>query len=194
MRLDQEADQIISSDLSKKEKIIQLCNLVREIPYARIGSLDPKDMVKVGKGSCTPKHIFLGRYLKKIGVPFKFLFIPFYYRKMDLDFPTDKKEIVENMPISYHLALKVKIGAAWRIVDVTWDSKLKGFPTTKDWYANSDMKLGVIPEEIIEIDRDPEEFEKKKVAKFTEDEKVARKLFYEFFDEFLEESRKLWCN
>lgn len=189
MKIDQGADKIISSDLPKKEKIIQLCNLVREIPYARIGSLDPIDMIKIGKGSCTPKHIFLARCLKKIGVPVKFLFIPFYYKKMNLDFPENSKEMVENMPISYHLALKAEIEGVGRIIDVTWDSKLNGFPMTKNWDGNLDMVLGVIPEEIIEIDTDPEEFEKQKVSEFTSVEKKARKDFYEVFDKVLVNAR-----
>jgi len=191
MNIKQKADQIIASGDSKKEKILKLCELVREIPYKRIGSFNPDDMAREGKGSCTPKHVFLAGYLQKLGVPFRFLIMPFYYKKMPLAYPTDKRSIVENMPVSYHVALKAKIDGEWRIIDVTWDSRLKelGFPVNEKWNGESDMKLGVIPEEITEKEVDPRKFEKDKAMKYTEQEKVARKEFYNLLDEVIDQVR-----
>lgn len=190
MDVKQQADLIIKSNKLKKEKIKLLCNLVREIPYKRIGSLDPKDIVKLGKGSCTPKHVFLSTYLRKLNVPVKFLIIPFYYKNMPIKYPKSQMQVVNKMPISYHVALKAKLNRNWTIIDVTWDSKLKGFPVNDDWNGVSDMKFAVAPEEIIEKEVDPERFKKESLKKYTKKELKARKEFYRLFDTFLEKSRE----
>ncbi len=191
VNIKENADSILNSNLSKKEKVIKLCEFVREIPYKRIGSLNPKDMVKAGMGSCTPKHIFLASCLKKLGVPLKFLIIPFYYKKLPLKYSKDTQELVQNMPISYHIALKAKIENKWLIIDVTWNSRLKplGFTVNENWRGDKDMVFGVIPEEIIEKEVDPRKFEKDKAKNYTKDQILARKKFYELLDNMMDPFR-----
>jgi hypothetical protein len=188
MNIKKQADNILKSPKEKLEKIKLFCDLVREIPYKRIGSLDPQDMVKAGKGSCTPKHIFLATYLKKLDIPVKFLVIPFFYKKLRVKYPKDKIDIVNKMPIAYHTALKARLDGKWIILDVTWNSNLKkkGFIVNDIWNEKSDMKLGVVPEEIIEKDIDPRKFEKEESKKYTEDELLARKKFYKLLDSVIE--------
>lgn len=183
MDIRKEADGIINSGTSKEEKVKLLCKLVLEIPYKRIGSINPEDMIREGKGSCTPKHIFLASYLKKLDIPVKFEVILFYYKNQPFIYPEWAKEIVENMPISHHLALKAKFPDKWTLIDVTWDPKLKGFPRNDNWDGVSDMKLGVRPEEIIEMEGDPREYERRRINEFTMEELEARRKFYKMFDE-----------
>ncbi len=190
MTLIKEANAIIKSKKTKEEKIKLLCDLVRDVPYKRIGSLNPSDMIKKGKGSCTPKHVFLARQFKKLRVPVKFLIVLFYYKKLKVKYPHSKKDLVNKMPISYHIALKAKIKNKWTIIDVAWDPELKGFPVNKRWNGMSDMKLAVIPEKIIEKDIDPRYFEKNVGKGYSREELDIRKRFYSFFDEFLIQSRK----
>ncbi len=191
MNIKEEADSISNSNIYKVEKIIKLCEFVREIPYKRIGSLNPKDMIIAGMGSCTPKHVFLASYFKKLEIPFKFLIIPFYYKKLLLKYPKDKIDLVRNMPISYHVALKAKIDSKWMVIDVTWNTRLKplGFMVNTNWNADKDMELGVIPEKIIEKQVDPREFEKNKAKRFTKDQLIARKRFYKLLDDMMEPYR-----
>lgn len=191
MRIKQNAEKIITSSNGQKEKIIKLCNLVKEIPYKRIGSFNPEDMILKGKGSCTPKHVFLASYLKRLGVPFRFLIMPFYYKKLSIAYPADRKDVVRKMPISYHVALKAVVNGVWRIIDVTWDSKLKklGFPVNENWNGNSDMRLAVVPEGVFEKEIDPRNFEKGTMKEYTQQEQLARKEFYNLLDEILDEAR-----
>lgn len=174
------------------EKVKNLCELVREIPYKRIGGLNPQDMLEKGKGSCTPKHLFLASYLRKLNIPVKLLIIPFYYKNMSVKYPKEHIDVVEKMPISYHVALKAFINGEWRVIDVTWDSPLKklGFVVNDQWDGNADMKLTVVPEDVIEVEAGPEEFEKKKLQEYTKKEKRARKEFYLLLDEMMETVRK----
>lgn len=191
MNIKQKADLILESESSNKEKIIRLCKLVQEIPYKRIGGFNPEDMVFVGKGSCTPKHLFLASYLKRMDIPLKFLIIPFYYKKQPWHYPKKEMSIVNNMPLAYHVALQAKIQNKWRIIDVTWDSKLKslGVPVNEKWNGEDDMHLGVVPEEIIETNSDPREYRKDKSIKYSTSEAQAQKKFYKLLDTLMEQCR-----
>lgn len=180
---------IINSDLDKERKIRKIIDIIMNIPYKRIWSLNPTDMLSKWCGSCTPKHIFLSQCLTKLDVPVKFLVIPFYYKKIDLNIPNKYHDLVYSTPISYHIALKAKLKNDWIILDVTWDLKLKGFPINDKWDWKSDMEIWVTPEVIIERKSDPRTFEKRIWLKYTKKELVIRKEFYSFFDEFLVESR-----
>ncbi len=183
MNIKEKADQIANSNISLKEKVKELCKLVMEIPYKRIGSVNPEDMVKKGMGSCTPKHIFLASYLRKLGVPVKFVIAHFYYKKLPVNYPKSAKKVVEQMPVAYHLALKAELSGRWTLIDVTWDSGLKGFSRTENWDGISDMKLAVVPEKIVEIEGDPREYEKGRIKEFSEEELKAREKFYKMFNE-----------
>jgi len=193
MNIQKTAQEIINSGLSLNVKIRKLADLLLEIPYKRIGSLDPEDMFSESKGSCTPKHVFFAKCLKKLGVEYKFLIIPFYYKNIQVlrstKFSEKIQALIQAMPISYHIALKVKISEKWSVFDVTWDSKLKGFPCNDNWDGFSDMKFAVVPEDIIEMSSDPRSFEKSMGEKYSEKELGVRKEFYLFFDWFLVEKR-----
>lgn len=190
MNLRKKAHNIIHSSLTKDEKVRKLVDLVMNIPYKRIWSLNPSDMISKEAGSCTPKHIFLFQCLLKLEIPVKYLVIPFYYKNIALNIPNEYKSLVNNMPISYHIALKAKLKDTWVILDVTWDGKLNWFPLNNNWDWINDMKLWVYPEKIIERKTDPRIFEKRMWSKYTKNECIRRKEFYDFFDQFLIESRK----
>jgi hypothetical protein len=191
MNIQEKADQIIKSNVSQKQKIIKLCDLIREIPYKRIGSLDPKDMIKQGQGSCTPKHIFLADYFDKLKIPYKYLIIPFYYKKLLKNLNSEQLAITSEMPIAYHTCLKAKLNGRWRIIDLTWDSTLKNIlPVNCEWDGQSDMQLAVIPEQIIETKINPTNFEKQKTSQFSPAEQIARNRFYKMFDKMLAREKK----
>lgn len=84
MNIKQKADLIVNSGQKKSEKVRLLCELAREIPYKRVGGLDPDNMVNKKKGSCTQKHIFLAKYLEKLGIPVRFLIAPLSITKIYL--------------------------------------------------------------------------------------------------------------
>ena len=186
----EQANLILRSSKSKNEKVLALCNLVREIPYSRTLNLDPQGMIRKGTGSCTPKHVFLATYLEKMGVPVKFVIMPLYYRKIPLRYPADKTEILNNMPISYHVALKVRIRNKWVLIDVTWDSKLKGFPNSAGWKGEGDTRLAVVPEKIIEVQAEPSRFDKSEFVPYSKSDFASKEPFHRFFDKFLTDSRK----
>lgn len=98
--------------------------------------------------------MFLGKELKRLGIPVRYVLIKFDWN--DLPIP---KEIIKKKDDSEgcHLALKINVGNKWVFVDATWDPKLgkAGFPVTGKWDGKSDTKLAVPPKEIIESDEKP---------------------------------------
>lgn len=163
----------------KTNKIIELYNRVQRIPYYCLKERDPDLLLKKNKGSCSEKHLFLGKEFKKLGIPVKYLLIRFDWN--DLPIP---KEIIRKKidgPEGWHLALKIKPREKWIYVDATWDSALgkAGFPVTKNWRGLSDTKLAFPPKEIVELEKAPP----KQVKRY------ERKEFYEALNQWLELKR-----
>ena len=181
-------NQVFNSNANTETKVRGLCELVRDILYKMTGSVDVADFIKNERGSCTPKHVFLAQNLQELGVPVKFLQIPFYYKDLEVTLPEDKLDLVAKVPLCMHTALKAKLSGEWVTIDVTWDSKLQGFPVNSDWDGHSNMKLAVVPHSITELAVAPAEFTKESL-KYTEEEKEIKQEFYKFFDEFLIASR-----
>jgi len=137
-----------------REKITNLYKRIQKIPYYCLKERDPNKLLKINKGSCLEKHVFLGKEYEKLGIPVKYLSIKFDWRESPIP-----KEIIEKKdnPLGGHLALKIKTNEKWIIVDSTWDLELEkaGFPVTRDWGGKTDTKLAVKPIEITELKKRP---------------------------------------
>lgn len=165
----------------KIREIIKLYKKVQEIPYHCLKERDPDLLLKKNKGSCSEKHLFLGKEFEKLGVPVKYLLIRFDWN--DLPIP---KEIIRKKadgPEGWHLALEIKPKRKWINVDATWDPKLEkaGFPVTKNWDGKSDTKFAFPPKQIIELEKAPP----KQVKRYENRE------FYKALNKWLEQQRKI---
>jgi len=188
-----EANHILELKKTKDEKAKLLCELVREIPYCITNSFDPQDMIRYGKGSCTPKHLLLADYLNGIGIPVKLLVVSHHFRKSQIPFPSSMEKIVNAMPLTYHTALRAEIYGKDIFIDVTFDSKLHGFPLNDDWDGRCDMKYAVFPEEVTETDLSTDTFSHSVMSRYTETELKTVKLFVRSFNEFCERVRVYLC-
>ena len=163
----------------KIKKIVELYNRVQRIPYYCLKKRDPDLLLKKNKGSCSEKHLFLGKEFKKLGVPVKYLLVRFDWN--DLPMPKEIIDKREDGSEGWHLALKIKPKNKWIVVDATWDPKLgkAGFPMTKNWDGKSDTKLAFPPKEIIELEKAPP----KQVKRYENRE------FHEALNKWLESQR-----
>lgn len=141
--------------MSKIKKIIELYNKVQKIHYYCLKERDPDLLLKKNKGSCSEKHLFLGKEFEKLGIPVKYLLIRFDWN--DLPIPKEIINKKENGSLGWHLALKIKPNKKWIYVDATWDPRLEkvGFPVTKNWDGKSNTKFAFPPKEIIELKKEP---------------------------------------
>lgn len=148
------------------------------------------------KGSCSEKHLFLGREFRKLGISVRYLTMTFDWRTLPVP-----KEIInkKDSPIGGHLALKIKLGGKWMIVDAAWDPGLEkaGFPVTKscasaqemnahllnwrsrNWDGRRDTKLAVKPMELQESEKPPPEQIKR----------TENREFYDALNKWMEKQR-----
>jgi len=127
---------------------------IRDIPYAVVPQLiDAEgyaDILKLDKGSCTPKHFLLCNMYQKLGMLVLYVVYPFSWCEWHpggLEYPARLMSLAEEMPKSYHLACKVVINDKLVLVDATLDSPLTKFslPVNTDWDGVSDTVLPVNP-------------------------------------------------
>lgn len=164
--------------MDQKQKIIELYNKVQRVPYYCLTERDPDLLLQKNKGSCSEKHLFLGKELEKLGIPVKYVLIRFDWN--DLPIP---EEIIDKKDdaVGYHLALKIKVGNRWIYVDATWDPKLEkaGFPVTKNWDGESNTRFAFPPKEIVELRGKPPKHVKR----------LENREFYDALNEWLESQR-----
>ena len=98
-------------------------------------------------GSCSTKHYLLGNLLESHGFNVKYMTYPFYWQDLLLPYPDELRGLLSEMPIQYHLALKVLIKGEEKLIDATWDRPLiiAGFPVNEDNNLTEGMKLAINP-------------------------------------------------
>jgi hypothetical protein len=186
--------------LEPKEAMISVYEHIRDIPYAIIPELrdpvkGPAGILEKGCGSCIPKHFLLAAMFGRLGIPVKFATYPFKWGDPAINYPPDIRNMVKELPTTYHLACKARIGAAWRLVDATWDPPLKraNFPVNEDWDGESDTNNAVTPfEEVLHDSLDDRlRYESSRKTLYTEKEKAAYERFIPALNAWLKTLRSL---
>ena len=133
------------------EARVSIYHRIRDIPYAVIPELaDARRYVEIlryGRGSCTPKHFLLGDMYQKLGLMVLYVVYPYRWDEGTAEYPPRLKKLAEAMPTSHHLACRVDINGELVLVDATLDPALKvlGAPVNEEWDGKSDTKLPVNP-------------------------------------------------
>ncbi|MBT4511507.1 MAG: hypothetical protein HOC20_04770 [Chloroflexi bacterium] len=124
---------------------------IRDIPYAIIPRLISADnyteILSIGKGSCTPKHLLLASMYEKLGITVVLAVYPFKWANVEIEFPPSLRARVDTLPDDHHLACKAEIEGKLVLVDATVDLPLEklGLPVNIEWDGISDMVLPVEP-------------------------------------------------
>ena len=135
---------------NRLEARISLFRKVRDIPYAIIPEIiHPQrytQILEIKQGSCTPKHFLLADLLERLGLTVFYSVWQFLWKDVPIEWPSELKNLVEQMPVNTHLALRVRIGNAFVLVDATLDPGLGvlGLPIN-EWDGNSDTLLPIQP-------------------------------------------------
>ncbi len=130
---------------------ISIYRKIRDIPYAVIPEISNADsfaeILNVGKGSCTPKHLLLASMFEKLGDTVLLAVYPFRWSDVEIDFPSEIKSIIDTLPDDHHMACKAEIDGRLVVVDATVDSTLEklGLSVNTEWNGFSDTFLAVEP-------------------------------------------------
>lgn len=184
--------------LGVEEARISVFNNIRDIPYVIVPQFrDPKvgtsGILELNKGSCQPKHFLLAVLFDKLNIPIKYVSYPFRWVEQPMKFPEDLKNLVNGLPVSYHLACKAFINGKWVLIDATYDLALEtaGFPVNKQWDGASDTKNAVTHiEEVIHNNLEERvNYELIQKSNYSEKEKELSGLFVQKFNLWLESIR-----
>lgn len=130
---------------------IRLFERIRDIPYAIVPEISNADrfpeILSIGRGSCTPKHLLLADMFGKLGITVLLLIYPFRWSEVEIDFPPDIRKIVDSLPPDHHMASQAEIAGRLVTVDATVDPALArlGLPVNTGWDGFSDTVLAVAP-------------------------------------------------
>jgi len=135
---------------------VSIYQRIRDIPYAVIPEINDAEryveILKLGKGSCTPKHFLLGNMFQRLGMLVLYVVYPYRWDDFGIYYPPPLRRLAEQLPTSYHLACKVDIDGELVLVDATLDSALMtqplerfGLPVSKEWDGVSNTLLPISP-------------------------------------------------
>ena len=134
----------------KLEARISLFQKIRNIPYAVIPEIiHPQryiEILKINRGSCSPKHFLLADLLERLGLICFYSVWQFLWKDLPIDWPPELEKLAAHLPINTHLALRVEIEGNFVLVDATLDPELKslGLPIN-EWDGKSDTLLPIQP-------------------------------------------------
>jgi len=136
---------------SSLEARLNIFQRIRDMPYAVIPELvdgeNYIDILKLGRGSCTPKHFLLGQMYQRLGLLVLYAVYPYRWDNTLFDYPPHLRKLAEDLPISHHLACRVEINDELVLVDATLDPPLEkvGLTVNKDWDGLSNTLLPMNP-------------------------------------------------
>lgn len=135
--------------LLKEESLISVFTHIRDIPYAIVPEWNDSDdiirrMVTENKGWCGPKHHLLAWMFQQLGVRTRYRYIPFRWQDQPFHYPESITILFPDLPSSVHLCLEVFLAGEWKLIDATWDPRLKraGFPINT-WDGGSETMPAV---------------------------------------------------
>jgi hypothetical protein len=138
--------------LDRENATISIFRHIRDIPYSlAIPMIDPRtapeQILALGRGYCGPKHYLLGEMYRRLGYEVVYATLPFVWNDPDLQYPRELRQLATGLPMSHHLACRVRINGSWVLVDATWDLPLKrgGFPVNEHWDGRADTLCAVKP-------------------------------------------------
>jgi len=125
----------------KTNHITFLFHLVREIPYGDFGLRSAEAVLENKKGSCSGKHLLLGRLYELGGLEVAYMMGKTNFRSLNPFLPEHLK--LSHDVFDFHNFLKVRIKRSWYSVDATFDSAFMkfGFAVNIDWRADENCKI-----------------------------------------------------
>ena len=174
---------------------INIFNRIRDIPYAIVPEIMDyrgyANILKIGKGSCSPKHFLLCEMYRRLGLSVLYIVYPHRWDEIAEiigEYSDRLKDMALALPVSRHIACKVEIDGKLVLVDATLDLSLRkaGFRVNAGWDGKSDTMLPVTPcgeEEWYH----PSEARLMKTSLDTQFQ-----AFYPKFNRFLEQIRRLY--
>ncbi len=162
------------------QKAVEYFNEIRDIPYSTPLSLQEANCC------CTGKNLLLLNKLRGIGYDARWRVCSFKWSELD---SPEEVTTAPHEDESTHAYLEFFVDGAWRVVDATWDSPLKGYLPVTGWDGISATPIGVNPIEIFSPEKSDEIMSMPPEHGFAEDIEKNGK-FYQALNNWLLSLRK----
>ena len=161
--------------------IIKEFKKVRDISFRIPLSLEEPDEC------CSGKADILFKIFKKGGYDVRYRLCTF--RWSDLNLPKEIKNIPHDDESS-HTYLEIRIDREWKIIDATWDRKLKGIFNINEWDGKSDTEIAVPVIECLSPEKSLRYIKHISTPEVIITDLKVNGEFYKAFNEWLEMKRK----
>ncbi len=134
--------------------MVALFEKIRNIPYIIEKTLldprsEPTAILKLNRGSCSPKHYLLGTMYEEMGLKVKYLSYKFTWNddRFLKIFPEDLALLAKDFPMLDHFNIEVLINNKWTLVDASFNPELKqlGFLINENWDGVKDQTNAFTP-------------------------------------------------
>lgn len=150
--------------------------LVRDMPYERASSREPRVTVEEWRGTCSGKHYLLKALLEEIGLPAVLIAATHEFTLQNSPWlPEHLRRELEAGPVpDVHNFLRVQPfphterSDEWMTVDATWPlaARRLGMPVNERFVLGVDQRLAADPIEVFHMpeDEDPQAFKERLIA------------------------------
>lgn len=160
--------------------LVSLFNSIRDIPYKIPLKWEEED------NCCSGKHEKLFNLLTKNGCNVRYRVCIFLWSS--LNFPPELEKIPHSGECT-HTYLEIKIGGIWKILDATWDSKLKDIFNVNEWDGKSVTGIAVKPIQIFTSKKSLEIVSNNSKQDMEKDLQINGQ-FYKAFNDWIERIRQ----
>ncbi len=160
--------------------LISTFESIRDIPYRILLKWGEED------DCCSGKHEKIFNLLKKKGYGVRYRVCVFLWSSLNL--PPELEKIPHDDDCT-HTYLEIKIGDDWKILDATWDKKLKNLFHINEWDGKSDTKIAVKSTKIFTPQKSLDIVNNQNEEIINKDLEINGE-FYNGFNEWLDKNRK----
>jgi hypothetical protein len=160
--------------------------LVRDMPYGRASSREPRATIREWRGTCSGKHYLLQAVFAEMGIDSRLIACTHRLTRVDASrLPAALRPLLEQGPfVDVHNYLVAETPQGRMVIDATWPlpARKLGVPVNEQFVWGVDMQIACVPIDSYEIpdDRDPQAFKEELLRQhFSAAELKQRELFIE---------------
>jgi hypothetical protein len=159
--------------------------LVRDMPYQRASSRDPKMTIREWRGTCSGKHYLLKELFGEMGIEARIFMCTHTFTEQNCkNFPDHLREQLSDGPIpDIHTFIRTKSFNKWVDIDATWPIQAKGLgmKVNERFQPDISMEIACEPLEILEVSNgvDPQDFKEHLIQSYCGSQGKKRDRFIE---------------
>ena len=168
--------------------------LVRDMPYQRASSREPKAIIEEWRGTCSGKHYLLDAIFRDLGMDSRVIMCTHRFTRENTGhFPVDLKSLVSREPVpDVHTYIRLKTEMGWMNVDATWPSSAGplGMPVNRTFTKGKDMTIACDPVDsfVVPTGDDSQVFKEQLIAEFCGSSSTIRDEFIEGMSHWLSDA------